>query len=301
MDSMTSRLARAALLLAAACAATTASAQSVFDPYQPESSMYYNYTVPTMPVNPALPNAAREMAAYDSIEGMGGGSRYNTFSRYLDETDPFAPRRRYTGAGVSYSDASRSLDTSRDRSYVPNRMADQLFFEKETRRAKVEAERQKLYKRMIRENDQAKRAQIYREIVRLSDPRSDLPANPGRDATARDTRDTRKSAASSRPPALGPVYPIDEPTPLPRLRRAPAAASETTPAAGASSRTSERSTGERPATRSRRPPSTSELLDSLERPQPVSPAAPASTAPKPPRGNSTSPPPIPPPDGAGDP
>jgi hypothetical protein len=297
MDSMTSRLARTALLLAASCAATTASAQSVFDPYQPESAAYYNYSHPTMPVNPAIPNGAREMAAYDAIEGMGGGSRYNTFSRYLDETDPFAPRRRYTGAGVSYSDASRSLDTSRDRSYMPNRKADQVFFDQETKRAKIEAERQKLYRRMIRENDEAKRAQIYREIVRLSDPRSDLATKPTREATARDTRDTRKSGASARPPALGPVYPIDEPAPPPRLRRPPASTSGTTPAAG----TTERGIGERPTTRSRRPPSPSEMLDSPERRLPGSAAAPASTTPTPPPGNSTSPPPIPPPDGSGPP
>jgi hypothetical protein len=304
MVSKTSRLARSAFFLAVtAFGAETASGQSVFDPYQPESAPYYNYTTPSLPTNLALPGAAREAGAYQAL-GMSPApvSRYNSFGRFLEDYDS-GGSARITGPGISYMDVPRG----RGRGSLPISKAEQNFYDSEAKRnqffvgeqekrAQIEADRSALYKKMTRETDPTRRAQIYRQIQALSAPRGATAAarsGQGSSTTAAENTVPSRATASrtTNLPAYGPppllarpgleVSPAEEPRS--GSGRAPAASGRTAPS-------SIPPIDETPV-RSRRPPSAAEAPDAgagtrQPRPRPEAPAS----------GTEPSSPPLPLPD-----
>ncbi len=214
MVSPTRRPARAASALAAVAAlglvaawAGAAPAQSVFNPYMPYNGDLYNYIVPTMPVNLALPGAAREAAAFESIPPGGGLSRYNTFDRWLNDYESDVTRGRRTGSGGS---------TARDRDdptrYIPNREADRGFFERgerrdsvfateEANRARIARERDRYYAAAVRERDPARRAAYLKVVSALANPKT-------ADSMLRDIDEAeaerRRPAEDRRPAAAAP-------------------------------------------------------------------------------------------------
>jgi hypothetical protein len=296
MVSKTSRLARSAFVLAvAAFGAETASGQGVFDPYQPESAPYYNYTTPSLPTNLALPGAAREAGAYQALTNSAGPvSRYNSFSRFLEDYDS-GGSARITGPGISYMDVPRG----RGRGSLPVSKAEQLFLESEAKRSQLEADRSALYRKMMREQDPSRRAQIYREIQALTIPRSaTAPARTSQGLSAKANESTAPRSTASRttnlpaygpPPLLARPGLADNPADEPRSGsgRAPAASGRTAPPGIPM-------IDDEAPVRSRRPPSAAETPAAgagARQPRPR-PEAPASTTTPP----GTEPPPLPLPD-----
>ncbi len=238
MSSTTSRTLRPGYGLALAAlglfsGANPASGQQTFDPYRPEQAPYNSSSFPSQPNNYALPNAAREASEYDATAaGAGtGGSRFNTFDRYMSGSagDLFSNRRAPTGAGVPYYDSYRRLDSTFGRSYNPNSESDRNFNERPSEFTRRATERDRLYKLYTRERDPARRAQLYREMqnpaeargaaapaapaaptARGGAPRRVAPTTPPAEsaATPRDPRDITPRAPNRSPSGgLGPVPP----------------------------------------------------------------------------------------------
>jgi hypothetical protein len=310
MASKSSRLARSAFVLAvAAFGAETASGQGVFDPYQPESAPYYNYTTPSLPTNLALPGAAREAGAYQAL-GMSPApvSRYNSFGRFLEDYDS-SGSARITGPGISYMDVPRGrgrgslpISKAEQHFYDTEAQRNQLFVGEQEKRAQIEADRSALYKKMTRETDPTRRAQIYRQIQALSAPRGATAAarsGQASSATAAENKVPSRAAASrttnlpayyGTPPLLARPGLAENPAEEPRSGsgRAPAASGRTAPS-------SIPPIEEQPV-RSRRPPSAAEAPDAgagTRQPRTRPEAPPSTTAPS---GTEPSTPPLPLPD-----
>jgi hypothetical protein len=288
----TSRLARSALFLAAVAAvAETASGQSVFDPYQPENSQYYNYTTPSLPINLALPNAAREAGAYQALGNTPPTSRFNSFNRFLDDYDNSGPARV---PGSARGRGSLPISTAEQRLIDAETKRSQKFVDAEAKRAQIETDRSILYHKMMREQDPTRKAQIYREIQALSAPRPAASARQSSaSARANDTPTPPRGSGSRTtttpsygpPPLLARPEPVETPAEAlqPRAGRQPAETVRPAPPL------------EEPAVRSRRPPSAAEVPDQgAGSRQPRSrPTPPSTTTPTVPEPSS---PPLPLPD-----
>ncbi len=289
--------------------AGTASAQFIFDPYQPLNADYYNFTSAAQPVNFALPGAAREAAALYSTPAGGGLSRYNTFDRWLQDYESDSVRGRRSGAGGS-SDRDRN-DPNR---YIPNREADRGFYEREERRdgqlldaettrARIARERDRYYAAAGREKDPARRAAYLKVVKALSDPKSapnmlrdidEAEAERRRPAEARrpagsDPGPIGRSVLSN--PAMGPARATpSNPGPGPIGPSAsPAAPASGRIAGPATASPSGTSPAPRPAASTPNRGTTVKLPDTAP-PMPVDPpkpgAAPVGPAPRPPAGTS---------------
>jgi hypothetical protein len=329
MVNPTRRPARAASALAAVAAlglasawTATASAQNTFNPYLPYNADLYNFVVPTQPTNLALPGAAREAAAFDSIPGGGGISRFNSFDRWLDNYESDMARGRRTGSG--------SVDRNDPNRYIPNREADRGFYEREgqrdnrlfeaeTTRARIARERDRYYAAASRERDPARRAAYLKVVAALANPKTaegmlrdidEAEAERQRPAQTRRPAEDRRPAANGsgafsrsilRNPAMGPapVGPAN-PGPKPSATTTPPA-SIAAPSTGriAGPVTASPSTPQPAATTPNRGTSV-KLPDTVppmprEESKPAKPATPSSPAPP---GPSDSPAPVPLPDTA---
>jgi hypothetical protein len=195
-------LAAVAALGLASAWACPASAQNTFNPYLPYNGDLYNFIVPTQPVNLALPGAAREAAAFNSVPPGGGLSRYNSFDRWLSDYESDMSRGRRTG--------SSTVDRNDPSVYIPNREADRGFFEREDRRdsrlleaesnrARIARERDRYFGAASREKDPARRAAYLKVVAALANPKT-------ADSMLRDIDEAeaeRRRPAEDRRPAAG--------------------------------------------------------------------------------------------------
>jgi hypothetical protein len=241
MISTTKRLGRAGLVLSIAALGLAARVdracgQYRADPYRPDSAQYDAFVFPIVPNNLGLPGAAREAAEYNSI---GGGSRYNTFDRFLLENDldspPATRRRPPVGAGVPYYEYIERRESARGRNYAPNREADRRIAEYEDKQANLEARRNQLYGKALREKDPTKKAAIlreYRDLAKVSDLRSQPFSASREPAAPRTTAPARMLPAIPRSDAVDtdPVPPVMAPATVPNTGTGTNAARSRTPA-----------------------------------------------------------------------
>jgi hypothetical protein len=308
MISTTTRLARTGLVLTIAALgiagrADRASGQYRLDPYRPDSAQYESFVFPIVPNNLGLPGAAREAAEYNAA--ATGGSRFNTFERYLQENDLdlSSSSSRRSGPGVPYYDSLGRTNSGRSSTYAPGREAARKIAEYEARLQQIETQRNRLYAAALREKDPIKKDSIlreYRDLSKQLESRT-LPSSTGREG------DTLRAPARMAPASATPRRSASEnlaaealaapSTNATRPRTPRATAPTTTPSATAPGATPRRSRPEDFLPESR-PLLPSEMLDREERvrrarPAPARPSATDAPAPVPspvPSPDSTAPP-----------
>jgi len=176
------------LVLAVSCLfvwGKTSVGQSVFDPYQPDSSPYISSSFPTLPNNLALPGQAREASEYqNSTTGRSSGG---AFDRFVNDDDSdfgsFGAQRR-GGIGVPYFDVARQSDRTVRRDSPAVTKADKAFLA-------FEADKTRRYQNAMKQKDPAQRAKLLREVAQMQPPQS----TSSRGAEPRKTTPKRVEAA----------------------------------------------------------------------------------------------------------
>ncbi|MFM1800663.1 MAG: hypothetical protein RJA81_15 [Planctomycetota bacterium] len=155
-----------------------AMAQSSYNPYEPYTSQFRNYTRP---------------GGFNPFDAMSNNrSQNNTFESELDQL--FGGRETATGRSrdtARYYNSFRKYDEDFDRLYRPNQDVDRLYNERKS-------SRESMYLKAFREKDPRKRAEMFRDFNRQEEKETLSEDKSSELSTDLRERSPRSTSSSSR-------------------------------------------------------------------------------------------------------